>query len=538
MLAAAFLPSALGAYPEFRGRLDLDFSGTDFRGVTERQFNQNLELSVTDALFVKNVLTLTYFLERLTADNQLDDIVHQRWRASLAGRHYSFTGEVSPRYTLRGTTDENPQSGEGRRFNLVISPPAWPVTSVTVDRNERTGGGTGTNRVDVVNEDRLVHTTWAHRFLNARALYRERNADNRLDTGGDRRVRDINWGVGARVPLPRRMSLTTDYDFLLSRDRGDTEFEGETLVNNVSTRATVRPLGWVTGFASFLGNYIRKDGGVQRSSLSEIVSGLRVTPVGFLRISGSRDYRRIREEGTVSISDFFRAEVVAEGRIRERMEGRATLTRTFVLTSRDGSFPSQGYLFSLNSRLYPGITLTSDFNITQSANPEQASGRFQVRRIIDLRTIPASRVMFDLNVQTFSSGDDFPWLGTQILTLGADLNYQPARRMTLIFSIAREDDRRAGGRRDYLFTGSANYLFPGGSTLSVLYNRRGDGSDGEQPDSGAGATTSFSGAQEGVLVQLNLKLRDRANLRLSFDTRTIPGDERLRTVGANFVKWF
>ena len=146
--------------------------------------------------------------------------------------------------------------------------------------------------------------------------------------------------------------------------------------------------------------------------------------------------------------------------------------------------------------------------------------------------------MLDLNVQTFSFGEAFPWLDTQVLTLGADLNYQPARALTLIFSLAREDDRRAGGRRDYLFTGSANYLFEGGSTLSVLYNRRGDEVEPEASDVEGAPATSFSAAQQGILVQFNMKLRNRTNLRLSFDTRTLPGDERLRTIGANLVKWF
>jgi hypothetical protein len=525
------------ADPKFRGRVDLDYSSTEFQNNQESQFNQNLELSVTDELFVKNILTLSYLLERLTADRQVDDIVRQRWRANLAGRYFTLSGEITPRYQLRGTTETTAQHLTGRRLNVVVSPPKLPVTSVTLDRNERVGGGTGTSAVNVVNVDRFIRSTYVVDYFNFRGLIRERETENRLEINGTRQVRNYNWGVGARIPISSKVNLTTDYDFLFTQDRGAPQLLGESVVNNVSTRATVRPIRWVTGFTSFLGNYIRKDNASrQRSSLSEIVAGVGVTPADFLRLSVSRDYRLIREEQNEQISDFVRAEAVAQGRIRERMEGRATVTRTFVLRSRDGSFPSQGYLFHLNTHLFPGVSLLSDFNVIQSENPDLPSGRFQVRRVLDLRTIPTNRIMLDFNAQTFSFGDEFPWFTTQVLTLGMDAQYQPAQRFTVIATFEREEDRRVLRQDDFLFTGTLNYLFRGGSTFSFIYNRR--STEFQSEGLNDLSTASFSSAQEGFLFQFNLKMRDRANLRLSFDTRTIRGDEKLVTVGANFVKWF
>ena len=362
-----------------------------------------------------------------------------------------------------------------------------------------------------------------------------------MELGQDRRIRNVNAGVGANIPLPRKVRTSVDYDFLFTDDKGGPQTEAETMVNNVSTQTSVRPTTWLHGYVSFLGNYVDRTGDTDdNSSLSEIVSGVDVTPVGFLRFSGSRDYRRIREEGRHSISDFFRARAVVRGRVRERVEGRAIFSRTFVLRSVAGSFPSQGFLFNLNGLLYPGVIFDSDINVIQSKNPDRPGGQFQIRRVLDLRMIPTSRVTMNTSVQTFSFGKDLPWFDTQSYTLEFDVNYQPSSRLTTIFTFARKADYIRNSRKDFIFTGTLNYQLRSGTNLSFLYNSRGGGKEDKDDDTGGttGGTTSFTGAQQGFLVQLTMKLRNRANLNISLDTRELPDSKRMEIIGISFVKWF
>ncbi len=537
LLAFSMEPAGLFSQANFRGRLNLDYLSTRFEDTRSQNFDQELDISVADALFTKNLLTLSYFLQRYSAGTQPGGAIRQRWRTNMTGKYYTFTGDLSPRYRLNSASGPAALHGRGRRFNLVVSPPKAPVTSVTYDRNERVGGGTGAGRVDMLKVDRLVNMTYEYKFMNYRSLLRERKMVDRVDNSGNRRIRDISGGLGARIPFPRRASLTVDYDYLYTDDRGGPEFIGKSMVNNMSARASIKPLARLSGYTSFLGNYIRREGqGSENSSLSEVVSGMRFMPTDYLSISGSRDYRRIMQEGGESTSDFLRAEARLHGRIRERIEGRAAFTRTYIIRSKEGSFPSHGYLFSVVAQVYRGISLNSDYNITQSENPGVTTGRFQVRRTLDLRTVPTGRLMLDFGLRTLSYGEKVPWLDTQSSTLQMSLNYQPAPRLTTLWTVAREDDRRVFGRHDYLVTGTLNYLFSGGSGLSLIYNRRNSRSraNGEaltQP-------TSFSGAQEGLLFQMNLKLRERANLRLSLDTQMISGNRRISNLGINLVKWF
>lgn len=536
LISIILLPITLFAQADFRGRIDLDYARTDFRELLNRQFNQTIELSATDNLFTKNLLTLGYFLERFSATQQ-DDVIKQRYWANLIGLHYSFTGEYYPRYRLRGTTGPEAQTGTRKRFTLAVTPPELPVVNLSYDRSERMGGeGTGTGEVNIVNVDRLASTNYQYKFMNTRALLRDRRTRSKVEFGQDRRIQDFNAGAGANIPLSRRIRTSVDYDFLFTDDKGGPQTEAETMVNNVTTQTSVRPVSWLQGYVSFLGNYVDRTGEADdQSSLSEIATGINVTPADFLRISGSRDYRRIREENRLSISDFFRTRVVLQGRVRERVEGKATFTRTFVLKSVEGSFPSQGFLFNLNALLYPGVVLNSDLSIIQSENPDRPSGQFQIRRVLDLRMIPTSRITLNTSVQTLSFGEELPWLDTQSYTLEFDVNYQPSSRLNTILTFARKVDNIRNSRKDFIITGTLNYQLRSGTNLSFLYNRRGDGESDEEDGEG---TTSFTGAQQGFLVQLSMKLRNRADLNISFDTRELPDNERMEIIGVNFVKWF
>ncbi len=534
LIAFISAPIALIAQTDVGGRIDLDYTRSDFQNMLQSQFNQTLELSTSDNLFTKNLLTLSYFLERFSATQGADDVIKQRWRANVVGRHYSFTGEFLPRYRLRGTSGEDAQYGTGKRFTLVVSPPKVPTVNLSYDRDERIGG-VGSGEVNVVSVDRLASTTYAYKFSNYRLLLRENKTRSKVQFGQDRRIRDVNAGVGANLPLPRRIRTSVDYDFLFSDDEGGPQTEAQTMVNNVSTQTSIRPTTWLQGFVSFLGNYIDREGDTDnQSALSEVVTGVNVTPVEFLRVSGSRDYRRIREDGRLSISDFFRTRATVRGRVRERVEGRATFTRTFVLRSVEGSFPSQGFLFNVNALLYPGVILNSDFNVIQSKNPDRPGTQFQIRRTLDLRMIPTSKITLNTSVQTLSFGEELPWFDSQSYTLEFDLNYQPTPRLSTILTFSRKENNIRVGQRDFIFTGTLSYQFRRGTNLSFLYNRRGGGTDREDTD----GSTAFSSATEGFLVQLSMKLKDKTDINISFDTRELPENERIEIIGVNIVKWF
>ena len=529
-------PVALEGQADLRGRLTLDYNRNEFEGILDQQNRQELELAVSDALFAKNLLTLSYFLERFASDAETEGQIRQRWRTNLLGTYYQFTGELTPRYRLRGTSGSSALFGEGRRFVLVVSPPKAPVVSAYFDRSDRSSG-TGPGRIDVTSLDRLVNATHTYRFLNYRALVRERKSIDRLREGDDRRIRDLSGGLGATIDVVRQVNLSADYDYLFTEDVGTSRFEGESVINDVSATATLRPIGWLSAFSSFLGNYIARENSIdQRTSLSEVLFGIRLIPKEYLQVMGTRDYRLIRQDGQESISDFFRAEAILHGRVRDRMEGRASVTRTLVITSQEGSFPSQGYLFNLRTEIYPNISLNTDFNIIQSENPDESSGAFQVRRSLDLRMTPAAALMLNFGAQTLSFGEEISWFTPQISALSLDVNYRPATRMTVILSFAREEDVRFTRRKDFIFTGSLDFMLREGSSFLVLYNQRGTGveaGDGVEPGG-----TSFSSAQSGILLQLNLKLRDRASLRLMYDTREVQEGRVARTFGANLVKWF
>ena len=535
LVAAPFVPAGLFARADLRGRLDLDYARTDIREMLYRQFNQTLELSATDDLLRKNLLTLGYFLERFSGVQE-GEVIRQRWRGTVVGDHYTFTGEFLPRYRLRGTSGSQEQHATGRRFTLTLSPPKLPAANLSYERNERMGGE-GTGEVNIVEIDRLAGLTYARDFMNYRALLRQSETKSKVQFGQDRRIRDVNAGVGANVPLPRNIRMSADYDFLYTEDKGGPQTESETMVNNVGTQGSIRPAAWLHGYATFLGNYVVRTGeGSDGSSLSEVISGVDVTPVGFLRISASRDYRRVREDDRLSISDFLRARAVVQGRVRERVQGRATFTRTFVLRNVEGSFPSQGVLFNLNGWAYRGVVLNADINIIHSRSPDGSGGQFQVRRVLDLRMIPTRRVTLNTSAQTLSFGRNLPWFDSQTYTLEFDVNYQPSSRLTTVFTLARKVDRVRIHREDFIFTGTLNYQFRSGSNLSILYNRRGGGNE-SGGDETAGAA-SFTSAQQGVLVQVTMKLRDRAVLRATFDTRHLPDGERMEIIGLNFIKWF
>jgi hypothetical protein len=522
---------------DFRGRLNLDYLGSEFQETTDRRFNQELELSVTDDLFVKNRLTLNYFLERYTNSRQPNDSIRQRWRADLFGKYFSFTGELTPRYRLSTSAGPNARHSTARRMNLVVSSSKSPVTSLTYDWNKRTGGSQD-SRYDVVNVDRFINTSYNYKITSYSALFRERKTYDRINNDTTRRIREFNGSAGVNTSLTEKVSLTADYDYLYSQDEGVRKSRGNSMVNNLSTRASARPVNALTCFASFLGNYTRRKSGRDiRSSLSELVSGIRLTPAEFLQFSVSRDYRLIRESGQPDlVSDFARTEVLAQGRIRERMEGRAAVTRTIVIRSREGSFPSQGYFFSIDTELYPGISLNSNVNIRQTENPDDTSQRYQLRRAVDLRAIPTGKLLFDFNLRTLSFGKGVPWLTNQVLSYGVDIKYQPANQLVTVFTFSREVDRRVSGRKDFLINGTINYTFRGGSNLSAIYNKR--GIDSIPDDDLPAETTTFSSAQEGFLTQFTLKLKDRTNLGFSFDTRRVAGSRRIKNYTIDFVKWF
>ncbi len=534
VLMLSVLPVLLRAQNDVRGRIDLDYTRTDIQSILQSSFNQTLELSVSDNLFVKNVVTLSYFLERFSSTQQSDDVVKQRWRANMVGRYYSFTGEYLPRYQLRGTSGSDSQFGTGKRFALVLSPPKAPTVTLAYDRLERTGG-VGTGEVNVVAVDRLASTTHQYKFMNFRGLLRDNRTKSKVQFGQDRRIRDVNAGVGANIPMPRKVRMSADYDFSFTDDKGGPQTESETMVNNVSSNTSIRPTRWLHGFVSFLGNYIDRKGDTDdNSALSEVVSGVNFIPVEFLRISGSRSYRRIREESRLSITDFFRVRVNMRGRVRERIEGRATFSRTFVLRSVEGSFPSQGFLFNVNALLYPDVILNSDFNIIHSKNPDRPGSQFQIRRTLDLRMIPTRKVSLNTSVQTLSFGEELPWFDTQSYTVEFDINYQPTQRLTTILTFSRKENNIRIGQRDFIITGTATYQFREGTNLSILYNRRGGGSKRSSRD----GATSFTSATEGFLIQLSMKLRERTDINITFDTRELPENERMEIIGANFIKWF
>jgi hypothetical protein len=526
----------LFARAEFRGRLDLNYLNTTVEGLTNEKFDQNLELSVQDKLFVKNQLSINYFLERFTGNFQPDDIIRQRWRGNLVGRYYAFNGEYTPRYRLTGFSGESARYTTGRRFNLVLSPPKVPTTRMTYNWSRRTAGE-GATLLEEINLDRFASTGFTYKFTNYGALFRDRKTEEELTGNITRRIRDFNGTAGISRSLPGNVSLMADYDYHYSEGEGDTQFEGRSVANNLSARASVKPANWMSVFSSFLGNNIRRKNDIERRSThTEIAAGLRLLPTDYLRISGSRDYRLIREGGERTVSDYVRAEVVLQGWIRDRMEGRVAVNRTFVILNREGSFPSQGYLFSLDSELYPGVSLNSDFNIIQSENPDQTSERFQTRRTVDLRTIPTRRIMLDFNLRTLSYGITVPWLDTQLLEYGFDVNYQPTSQLGIILTFLREEDRRVIDRKDFVFVSTLNYSFRGGSNISMIYNRRSNVEEVEEEE--VQGTTSFSSAMEGILLQITLKLKSRADLRLSFDTRRITKGDRIENYGVNFVKWF
>ncbi len=534
--ALAVLYDRAHSQADLQGRLILNYTRNEFEERIDHNSNQDLQLSVTDDLFVKNRLTINYFLERFTATRQADDLIRQRWKGNVVGRHYTFTGEFTPRYRLIGTSDQATRYATSRQFTLALSPPDVPQVSMTYDRNERTEGS-GDLRGELVDIDRFVNTSYSYKVTNYRALFRERETENGLTEGISRRIRDFNGGAGINTSLPGRINLSADYDYLFSQDDGDPQLEGELTINNLSTRTSVRPADWLSGFTSFYGNYTRRENETDRkSSLSEVVAGVQFTPRDFLRLSTTRDYRITREFGEETISDFARGEVAVQGRIRERMEGKVVVNRTFIIQSTEGSFPSRGYLLSIDTELYPGVSLNSTVNMIQSEDPNQERNRFQLRRSLDLRMIPTGKIMLDFNLRTLSFGKSVPWLDTQVLSYGVDINYRPAGRFTVSVNFDRDRDRRVQEQAVYNLNTTMNYSFRRGSNLSVIYIRREARAESEGEE--VSQTTSFSSAEEGILLQFTMKLRNQANLRLSFDTRKLPGGERVNSLGANLVTWF
>jgi hypothetical protein len=382
-----------------------------------------------------------------------------------------------------------------------------------------------------------VNTSYFYKIMNFRALFRDRKTDDDLTRGVDRRIRDFNGGAGINTSLPGEISLSADYDYLFSKDEGDSQLEGEFTINNLSTRTSVRPTDWLSGFASFHGNYSHRENDMDRkSSLSEVISGVQFTPKDFLRLSATRDYNITREFGEETVSDFARAEVAVQGRIRERMEGKAVVNRTYVIQSTEGSFPSQGFLFSIDTELYPDVSLNSTVNMIQSKGPDQGRDRFQLRRSLDLMMIPTAKMTLDFNLRTLSFSNRVPWFDTQVLSYGVDINYRPAERFTVGVNFEGDRDRRIQEQEVYNFNTNMNYSFRRGSSLSVIYIRREARAESDSEE--VSQATSFSSAEEGILLQFTMKLRDQANLRLSYDIRKLRNNERMNNLGVNLVTWF
>ncbi|MFQ6104269.1 MAG: hypothetical protein ACE5OP_08245 [Candidatus Glassbacteria bacterium] len=516
------------------GRLNLFYQESNLGEVYDRNFNQDLTLTVYDDLFAKNRIALSYLMVRKTDSSSPRAYLRQRIRSTITGTAFVASTEYSPPYTLRGRAGAAAEKAKGQRYLLALEPEDLPSVSMSYERTDKYGGS-GDSRTDMKTESKLATVSYGYRFSSVRATYRERSSSDRVAPELSRRLREGTGGVTLEKSLGRIGSVMGSYDGFISREDLPKDLRATVRIDNFRGLVSSHPVNWLSFAANFLSTAInRENEDVVNTKTQEVYSSISVIPRDYLLFQFARDIRETAEDGDETLTDYARAQATIQGRVRSHIRGRASVQRTFVLRSQRGAFPSNGYFFNLDTDFLPGTQLVFDVNITQTENPQSKTGRFQIRKIVDLRGYPRPNLALNVAINTFEFGDKLSLLGAKTYDVEMNLNYRPKPRFSAILTATRSIDRRVEGGSGFFLSSTLTYTLLGGSHMSLIYIRR-DVSGTIFADTGTEARATYP---NNYILELVLQLAGRSRLSLKYDIRDLARGGVSTVFGVTFIKRF
>lgn len=516
------------------GRMNLFFREARMQDTYLRTWVQDLSLTMHDDLFVKNRIALSYLLERRAGTTLTDVFLKQRIRATVTGVGYAFSGDYTPPHAVTASTRESSQRSRRARFSLGIRPEGLPTFSASFDRGTR-WGEEGESRIHTTSEDKLATVSYERTVASVRGTYRERSTTGGTSIEESKTRREGLGGVTLEGSLGRIASATLSYDGLVSREEVGELTRSTVRIDNLKGLLSSYPTRWIALTASFLGTVIRRENGDPgRIESKQVYAAASILPFDYLTVRFARDVREKEEAGERSLSDYARAEAVAQGYVRAGVKGRASVQRTFVVRSREGAFPANGYFLNLDSDLLPGARLAFDVGVTQTERPTVQTGRLQVRKGVDLRCYPRSNILLSSSCRTLQRCDKLDLVGTKTYDIEFDLTYRPKPRLAAVLTVTRSVDKAPVHRRGLYLSNTVTYSLKGGSHLALVYVRR---------DTGAAAQTASGPATQGsypnnYLLELVLMLARRTRLSVKYDIKDLAAGGTTTVLGVAFLTSF
>jgi len=513
------------------GRLNLYYQESKFGTISNDSWNQDLNLTVRDDLFVKNQLALSYLVERKTGSMLEKAFLRHRIRTVITGTPYVFSAEYTPSYSIMGTPGEKARR---QRYLFGVSPAKYPTFNVTYENSDRYGGS-GASRIDKKAENKLAAASYSYRLAAVRGSFRERSNSDRYTSENRRQVTEGTGEVSLEQGLGRLGSVMTSYNGFFSEEDIAGGGGADVRIDNVRGLVGLHFTDFVSLSASYLGNSIRRtEADITKSSSQELYSSLSVTPTDYLNVQLSRNIRESEDEGVRAYSDYLRAQGTIQGYVRANMRGRASIQRTFILRSKEGAFPSNGYFFNLDTDLMPGLQALFDLNILLSENPNVRTQRYQIRKSVDLRGYMRPDLTMNFSLRSLTYGDRLDLFSASTHDVELDLNYRPKPKFSTIFTITRSVDKRPQGGDGLYLSSTSTFNLSGGTHLSFIYIRR-DVNGTVLATQGTSASATYP---NNYLLELVLVLSRDSRLSVKYDIRDLSQGGISSVLGATFIKRF
>jgi hypothetical protein len=494
---------------DLNGRAYLTYQDSRTGGDSQEYFLQHYEATLRDYLFENHRLAASIYFD--DSKSLTFDQTFRRYRGQLHLSHrlYAFDARIAPRQKVTPLQLEQSREVVENQAALELRVPKAPLLRLSYSTRQRYDQQVYAGRI---------------RDLRGDLIYRVSIFDFRLnrwyaknDNGGSRET-DVT-GAGARVTKSWGPQLTVNggYDYQINETTNPVGSRTDVTSHTVNALLATRYRDVVGGSFSLTSRqlttevfselYSRVDTDNDNATLL-----VQLFPTSALSFDASRTYLSTKQNGSLIRTDYATLQGLLRGTIIPATTGRLQVAKRFDIDTRGGVVAPDIYYGAIRSRIYDGIDLRVDVNVSERNDPVSLIAPYQMTTVVDLFLKPRPSITISPHIQYLKTSTTISFLRNDRHVYGVLANYFPRSRMSLGLDLRRTRVTTVRPRDDFSVIANANAYFGQRSSFAVSYGLN----DTQYPTDG-GPSASLVGDRANTLtLQTTVWVVPKGSLSLNY----------------------
>jgi len=406
---------------KFSGRAFLTYQSVTGPRQNAEYFSQNIEALVRDRVFDKNDLTVVFYLDN--HQNLSKNLTTRRYygRLELTGRYYNLNIHYTPRQRISPLETSTSREETERQYVLQLSPPKLPRLRLYYSKKRQYLEGV----FQGFNRDVRADLSYKYRFISL-----ELNRWREKSTNASENTTTVTGGrVRVSRSLFRAVSFNSSYEYRLTETTKSPGLPRKVSNHTLTLLASGRYRKYMTSSLSFTTRRLsarnESSSNARNDNFSYQISLMPEWPV---RLDIARTYILSDQDTLRSLSGYLTLQLVLTWRGKGSTQARAQLAKRLVMASTRGAIPSNLVFLTFRTKIYRGLEMRSDLNISQRPGALRPKQRYQITSILEVFAKPRRRMKVTASLQHQKYSDRFSLLHNDRASYGLSLNYFLNRR--------------------------------------------------------------------------------------------------------------